>query len=319
MISAIRTRNLCKSYAGQTAVANVNLNIPRGEIYGLLGPNGAGKTTIVRMLCTLLSPTEGEATVAGWNVIESPTEVRLRIGAALQATAIDKLQTGREMLYFQARLYGIQKNVARKRIKELEDLMELGEAVDKRVSTYSGGMKRRLDIALAMLHRPPVLILDEPTTGLDPRSRMQMWDEVRRLNQVSGTTIILTTQYLDEADQLADRIGVICNGAIVAEGSPLELKHMVKDDLVVAEISGDPHRAAQFLGGLPEVKSISTAGNRIEARVAHGARSIGPIAVGIEQAGVNLNEITLRTPTLDDVFLKLTGGYINKGTGYGTE
>ncbi|MFI9407023.1 ATP-binding cassette domain-containing protein [Nocardia sp. NPDC052316] len=312
MTPAILAENLGRSYRDKVALEGLNLEIPRGEVYGLLGPNGAGKSTTVRILCTLLLPTTGRAMVAGYDIADHPNEVRLRIGAALQATAIDGLQTGREMLALQAQLYNVQPAAAKKRIAELESLIDLGSDFDKRVSTYSGGMKRRLDIATAILHRPPVLFLDEPTTGLDPRSRQQMWDEVRRLNEQLGVTILLTTQYLEEANFLAHRLGIINDGRLVAEGSPLELKRTVRDDIVVANIKGDARQAEAPLAAIRGVKSVSTVGERIEARVSDGAQAIGPVAIAIQQAGLELTDITLRTPTLDDVFMELTGGHITE-------
>ncbi|WP_194837283.1 ATP-binding cassette domain-containing protein [Nocardia sp. XZ_19_369] len=312
MTPAIFAENLGRTYKDKVALEGLNLEIPRGEVYGLLGPNGAGKSTTVRILCTLLLPTSGRAMVAGYDIVDHPTEVRLRIGAALQATAIDGLQTGREMLSLQAQLYNVKPAVAKKRIAELEALIDLGSDFDKRVSTYSGGMKRRLDIATAILHRPPVLFLDEPTTGLDPRSRQQMWDEVRRLNEQLGVTILLTTQYLEEADFLAHRLGIINDGRLVAEGSPLELKRTVRDDIVVANIKGDARQAEGPLAAIRGVKSVSAVGERIEARVTDGAQAIGHVAIAIQQAGLELADITLRTPTLDDVFMELTGGHITE-------
>ncbi|MCO1594002.1 ATP-binding cassette domain-containing protein [Micromonospora sp. RHAY321] len=315
-IPAILAENLGRTFGDKVAIKNVNLKIPSGEVYGLLGPNGAGKSTIVRILCTLLMPTQGRARVAGYDVATDPMAVRLRIGAALQSTAIDGLQTGREMLALQAQLYGISSGVAQKRIAELEALVDLGKDFDKRVSTYSGGMKRRLDIAIAMLHRPPMLFLDEPTTGLDPRSRQQMWDEVRRLNKELGVTILLTTQYLEEADSLAHRIGIINDGGVVSEGSPRELKRLVRDDIVVANVQGDAVAVESRLADIRGVKSLTVTGDRIEARVSDGAQAIGSVAIGIQQAGLTLNDITLRTPTLDDVFMELTGAHMNKEVGH---
>ncbi|MFE3544330.1 ATP-binding cassette domain-containing protein [Nocardia sp. NPDC059177] len=313
MTPAIVARDLGRAFKDKVALEGLNLEIPRGEVYGLLGPNGAGKSTTVRILCTLLMPTSGSARVAGYDVATDPTNVRLRIGAALQATAIDGLQTGREMLALQAKLYNVRPAVAKKRIAELESLIDLGSDFDKRVSTYSGGMKRRLDIATAMLHRPPVLFLDEPTTGLDPRSRQQMWDEVRRLNQELGVTILLTTQYLEEADALAHRLGIINEGRLVAEGTPHELKRTVRDDIVVANIKGDARRAEAALAAIPGVKSVTALAERIEARASDGAQTIGPVAMAIQKAELELTDITLRTPTLDDVFMELTGGHITEG------
>ncbi|HYL40964.1 MAG TPA: ATP-binding cassette domain-containing protein, partial [Candidatus Binatus sp.] len=215
---------MTRSFGATEAVRGVDVAIEDGEIYGFLGPNGAGKTTLVRMLCTLLRPTTGSASVAGFDVVRQATEVRLRIGVALQEAALDPGQTGSELLALQARLFGLSVGPARRRIAELGELVDLGSALDRPVRTYSGGMRRRLDLALALVHDPAVLFLDEPTTGLDPVSRRQIWAEVRRLNTERGLTVFLTTQYLEEADALASRVGIIAAGRIVAEGTPDELK-----------------------------------------------------------------------------------------------
>jgi len=305
--SAILATDLGRTFGKAHAVRDLSIDVPPGEVYGLLGPNGAGKSTTVRIFCSLLMPTAGRALVAGYDVAKRPQEVRLRIGAALQATAIDNLQTGRELLKLQARLYGIAPGPALKRIRELEDLVDIGEAMDKRISTYSGGMRRRLDIATALLHRPQVLFLDEPTTGLDPLSRQQMWDEVRRLNRELGMTILLTTQYLEEADNLADRLGIIADGRLVAEGKPDDLKRTVRDDVIVATVHGDVPGAEPRLRGVRHVDSMKVEGETIVARARDGASVIGPFAIAVQESGLELKSVALRTPTLDDVFLQITG------------
>ena len=220
MNAALQTRDLTRRFGDTVAVDGVNLEVAPGEIYGFLGPNGAGKSTTVRMLTTLLLPSAGTASVAGFDVRHEADKVRLRIGVALQEAALDPKQTGRELLDLQGRLYGLGAGQRRDRIDDLLLLVDIGEAIDHRIGTYSGGMKRRLDLAAALVHEPEVLFLDEPTTGLDPSSRAAVWDEVRRLNEQRGTTIFLTTQYLEEADALADRVGIIARGHIVAEGTP---------------------------------------------------------------------------------------------------
>ncbi len=222
MNAALQTRDLTRRFGDTLAVDGVNLEVAGGEIYGFLGPNGAGKSTTVRMLTTLLLPSAGTATVAGFDVHHDADKVRLRIGVALQEAALDPKQTGRELLDLQGRLYGLSSGERRSRITDLLVLVDIGEAIDRRIGTYSGGMKRRLDLAAALVHEPEVLFLDEPTTGLDPSSRAAVWEEVRRLNEQRGTTIFLTTQYLEEADALADRVGIIANGHIVAEGTPAD-------------------------------------------------------------------------------------------------
>jgi ABC-2 type transport system ATP-binding protein len=221
------------------AVDGVDLSVREGEIYGFLGPNGAGKSTLVRMLCTLLAPTGGRATVAGCDVLDEPEAVRLRIGVALQDAALDEKQTGVEMLRLQGRFYGLSKRDVGRRLADLSELVDIGPALNDRVATYSGGMKRRLDLALALVHNPKVLFLDEPTTGLDPVSRAKVWEEVRRLNRDLGMTVFLTTQYLEEADELAERVGIIHHGKIVAEGTPEELKRSIGTGLIVANVEDD--------------------------------------------------------------------------------
>src|SRR5207248_2616663 len=212
---AITAQGLVRSFDGVAAVDGLDLDIGQGEIYGFLGPNGAGKTTTVRVLCTLLAPTAGRAVVAGHDVAAEPGQVRLRIGVALQDVALDPKQTGEELLRLQGRLYGLSRSDIDQRLAELRTLVDIGDALGRRISTYSGGMRRRLDLAAALVHNPDVLFLDEPTTGLDPVSRARVWEEIRRLNDVLGMTIFLTTQYLEEADELADRVGILNAGRLV--------------------------------------------------------------------------------------------------------
>ena len=214
---AIEACGLIREFGANRAVDGVNLAIPRGEIYGFLGPNGAGKSTTVRVLCTLLAPTAGSARVAGHDVVAKPGEVRIRIGLALQEAALDDKQSGREILELQARLYGLEASTRRERVGRAIELADIGDAIDDWVRTYSGGMKRRLDVAASLIHDPEVLFLDEPTTGLDPVSRVRVWEEVRRLNEFHGVTVFLSTQYLEEADALAHRVGSIDHGRIVEE------------------------------------------------------------------------------------------------------
>ena len=311
--AAVLTEGLQRRFDDNMAVDGVDLAVAPGEIYGFLGPNGAGKSTTVRMLCTLLLPTGGKARVAGHDVAAEPDAVRLRIGVALQEAALDDKQTGRELLRLQGRLYGLRRDEIERRLADLERLVDIGDALDARIGTYSGGMKRRLDLAAALVHNPEVLFLDEPTTGLDPISRAKVWDEVRRLNEQLGMTIFLTTQYLEEADQLAHRVGIINGGKIVAEGTPEELKRTVGTDLVVVEVDGDDEKAKAVLDAGDAVDTVTMAGKEILAHTADGAAAVSPVAVALSDAGIRVRALTLRTPTLDDVFLELTGNRIQEG------
>jgi ABC-2 type transport system ATP-binding protein len=234
--------------------------------------------------------------------------VRLRIGVALQEAALDPKQTGRELLDLQGRLYGLDAAERRRRVGELLVLVDIGDAIDRRIGTYSSGMKRRLDLAAALVHEPEVLFLDEPTTGLDPSSRAAVWEEVRRLNDQRGMTIFLTTQYLEEADALADRVGIIAKGRIVAEGTPADLKRSVGSDVIIAKGQpGDTERIRQILALIEGLGSVEAAGDEVVISVTNGAKAISPVAVALTEAGIAVEALTLRTPTLDDVFLHVTG------------
>jgi ABC-2 type transport system ATP-binding protein len=306
---AIVADRLVRTFDGITAVDEVDLEIARGEIYGFLGPNGAGKSTTVRVLCTLLSPTAGRAVVAGFDVATQPDQVRLRIGVALQEAALDPKQSGIELLRLQGRLYGLTSAEIAGRLAELGRLIDIGDALARPIGTYSGGMKRRLDLAAALVHNPEVLFLDEPTTGLDPVSRARMWEEVRRLNRELDMTIFLTTQYLEEADALADRVGIIDNGRLVAQGSPDELKRSVGNDVIVARLDGIAQTARRTVEAVPGVHGVEAHGDEIVVTVADGAAAIGAVAVALNTVAP-VRHLTLRTPTLDDVFLELTGNHI---------
>jgi ABC-2 type transport system ATP-binding protein len=307
--AAIQADGLVRRFDGITAVDGVDLQIRRAEIYGFLGPNGAGKSTTVRVLCTLLTPSAGRATVAGYDVASQPEKVRLRIGVALQDAALDPKQTGIQLLRLQGRLYGLSTSEVNQRLTALGRLIDIGDALGRPISTYSGGMKRRLDLAAALVHNPEVLFLDEPTTGLDPVSRARMWEEVRRLNRELGMTIFLTTQYLEEADELADRVGIIDGGRIVAEGSPEELKRSVGNDVIVAHVDGQGEAARIEVSRLPGVTGVERRGDELVINANDGPATIGAVAVALDRVA-ELRGLTLRTPTLDDVFLELTGNHI---------
>ena len=310
-MAAIETEGLERTFkGGLTAVAGVDLAVREGEVYGFLGPNGAGKTTTVRMLVTLLRPPGGRATVAGHDVAREPDAVRRRIGVALQEAALDPLMTGRELVELQATLHGISPARVRGRARELLERVDLLDAQDRRVGTYSGGMKRRLDLALALIHEPAVLFLDEPTTGLDPVSRMTLWDEVRRL-KAAGTTVFLTTQYLEEADQLADRVGIIDGGRLVAEGTPAELKAEAghaRLDLTFAAGGDGPDLEAAAAALRPfGTPAPGTDGTHLRLALPGGAAEIAPIVRALDEAGVELRGLEVVQPTLDDVFVARTG------------
>jgi ABC-2 type transport system ATP-binding protein len=309
---AVRTEQLERHFGDTRAVNGVDLEVEPGEIYGFLGPNGAGKSTLVRVLCTLLLPSAGRAVVAGYDVAADPLAVRLRIGVALQDASLDPAQSGDELLRLQARLYGLRRHEIEQRVKELGALVDIGDAIHRRIGTYSGGMRRRLDLAAALVHNPSVLFLDEPTTGLDPVSRTRVWEEVRRLNRDAGITIFLTTQYLEEADELADRVGIINEGRIIAEGTPAELKRRVGSDLVVAHVDGGAMSACAAMEAVPGVEKVDVHGNELTIHVADGAGALSPVAIALDGCGVHVHDLVLRTPTLDDVFLELTGGHIQE-------
>lgn len=304
---AAATFGLCRRFGDVEALRSVDLEIERGEVYGFLGPNGAGKSTLIRIMCTLLVPSSGSAEVLGFDVVGDRHDVRLRIGVALQDVALDPKQTGNELLRLQGSLYGLSRSEIDQRIAEIRGLIDLGDALDRQISTYSGGMKRRLDLAAALVHNPEMLFLDEPTSGLDPISRLKVWNEIRRLNSEYGMTIFLTTQYLDEADGLADRVGIIHQGSIVAEGTPEELKRTVGTDVVVVRLSNTSAATPDDLGRLPGVLSVERAGDEVQVAALDGAAVVGPIAVSFSERDVAVRDITLRTASLDDVFFDVTG------------
>jgi ABC-2 type transport system ATP-binding protein len=314
---AIEARGLTRTFKGGVdAVRSVDVEVAEGEVFGFLGPNGAGKSTTIRMLCTLLPPTSGTALVAGHDVVDDGDEVRHSIGVALQEIGLDPVQTGRELLELQCGLYGISGAAGRDRTKELLELVGLTDAADRRTKTYSGGMKRRLDLASALVHQPKVLFLDEPTTGLDPASRLTVWEEVRSIN-ATGTTIFLTTQYLEEADELCDRLAIIDNGEIVAEGTPESLKAEIGRDVVSVELHGaDAERTQQVIGDLPGLDRVIAERDALALFVENGAASIAEIVRRLDAADIEVGAISVSRPSLDDVFLEATGRRLE---GAGTE
>jgi ABC-2 type transport system ATP-binding protein len=307
-VPAIEVENLQRSFDEVHAVRGVDLAVSEGEIYAFLGPNGAGKTTTVRMLTTLLRPTGGSARVAGFDVVSDAHQVRRAIGVALQEAALDPLMTGRELIQLQATLHGLPRAEGRRRAAELLARVGLEMAADRRVGTYSGGMKRRLDLASALVHEPKVLFLDEPTTGLDPVSRKAIWEEVVKLND-EGTTVFLTTQYLEEADQLAGRVGIISDGLIVAEDTPTTLKAQVGNPhLEVRLAEGEQQRAEEVIARFG--KPLPAHDGAVSIELARGAAEVAPIVVALDEAGLAVESLDVLEPTLDDVFVATTGQHL---------
>ncbi|MEX2193728.1 MAG: ATP-binding cassette domain-containing protein [Thermoleophilaceae bacterium] len=309
MALAIETRALQRRYSGDVlAVAGVDLAVETGEIYAFLGPNGAGKTTTVRMLTTLLRPTGGSASVAGHDVVSDAAAVRRAIGVALQEAALDPLMTGRELMRLQATLHGIRGAEAVRRADDLLERVGLVQAADRRVGTYSGGMRRRLDLGAALVHEPSVLFLDEPTTGLDPVSRKSIWDEVRRLNH-EGATIFLTTQYLEEADQLAGRVGIIDEGRMAAEGTPASLKAEVGRPHLELSVAGEGEgRAREVMERFGEL--LPGRDGLLMVTLEGGASGVAPIVRALDDAGLVVEHLDVVRPTLDDVFVEKTGRHL---------
>ena len=306
---AIEVTGLEREFEGEIrAVDGVDLEVAAGQIYAFLGPNGAGKTTTVRMLTTLLRPTGGSARVAGHDVVDEAAAVRRSIGVALQEAALDPLMTGRELIALQATLHGLIGPEAQRRGTALLARVGLTQAADRRVGTYSGGMRRRLDLASALVHEPQVLFLDEPTTGLDPVSRKSIWEEVAALNR-EGTTVFLTTQYLEEADQLADRVGIIANGRIVAEGTPAELKAEVgKPHLEIGLADGSADQAERICAAFG--RPLPVKAGKILVELEAGASEVAKVVRALDEAGILVESLELVEPSLDDVFVAKTGEHL---------
>ena len=307
MTPAIEAIDLVKRFGDQTAVDHVSFTVPPGTVLGLLGPNGAGKTTTVRMMTTLTEPTSGTARVAGYDVLTHPDDVRRSMGLTGQVATVDELLTGRENIRMIGSLYGIRRRALASIGDELLQRFSIADAADKVVKSYSGGMRRRLDLAVSLLASPPVLFLDEPTTGLDPRSRSDLWDVLRDLVE-QGTTLLLTTQYLEEADQLADNIVVVDRGRIIAEGSPLALKRQAGNaSLVVTVADAADLPAAQQLLARTDGEVFVDAGARQLTAAAEGLDDVIRVAGRLRDSGIAVDDIGLSRPSLDDVFLTLTG------------
>lgn len=301
---AIKTVNLVKRFGEIAAVDGVSLEIPKGEVFGLLGPNGAGKTTLISILATLLKPTSGSASVAGCDISRQPLEVRKNIGIVFQEPSVDDLLTGRENLYLHSMLYGMPRRAIDPRIDKMLKLVNLSDRAESLVKTYSGGMRRRLEIARGLIHEPKILFLDEPTLGLDPASRRTVWGYIKELKTAQKTTIILTTHYMEEADSLADRIGIIYKGKIIELDTPGNLKKKVGRDLVF--IKGDIDSEA--IGRLPFVNSVEKSGGEFKISISDSGRNLQDL---LNAAG-RIQEVEIRPVTLDDVFLKFAGQQLDE-------
>ena len=316
---AIAAHQLVKTYAvpgyrhrqkgGIRALDGLDLSVRQGIIYGLLGPNGAGKSTAVKILTSLARPDAGSARVAGIDVLAQPGRVRQVIGVVAQRSGADPTATGRENLMLQGRLYGLRGGAPRARADELLDHFGLTEAAGRLVRTYSGGMQRRLDVALGLMHRPAVLFLDEPTTGLDPESRAAMWQEIARLAGAEGMTVLLTTHYLEEADRLARELAIVDRGRVVATGTPDALKGQLRGDVVQVELpaDADPGLVRSVLAGLPEVREVVIAGRDVSARSDDGAAAVPVVLGSLQRAGIYAASVAVARPSLDDVYLRHTG------------
>jgi len=309
-MEVIKTDRLTKRFGNITAVEGLELEIEAGEVFGLLGPNGAGKTTTISMLCTILRPTSGTASVAGFDIITQPSKVRENIGIVFQEPSVDDLLTARENLQLHCMLYRIPPSERGRRIADMLELVGLSERADDQVRTYSGGMRRRLEIARGLLHKPKVLFLDEPTLGLDPASRKHIWDYIQALAEDGETTIVLTTHYMEEADLLCDRVGIIDNGRIIALGTPRELKRRVGEDVVRLKGKADLKK----LGRLPFVKKVKRNGAFTELILANAAENLQAL---LRQCG-KLTSVEVRSVTLNDVFLHYTGKEIHAEEGEGS-
>jgi ABC-2 type transport system ATP-binding protein len=316
--AAVWAEDLHKTYKGEVrALAGLSFAVAPGTVYALLGPNGAGKTTAVRVLTTLSRPDSGRATVAGIDVLRSPARVRSEIGAVGQRTGAVRQLTGYENLTMQGKIYGIARAELQRRASELLERFSLGEAAKRQVRTYSGGMQRRLDIAIALVHRPKVLFLDEPTTGLDPEGRAELWSVLTGMAQDAGITIFLTTHYLEEADQFAAMIGIVDRGRLVAEGTADELKAQLRGDSVQLELenAGRVAQAKDVLLLVPEVAAVTADGTALRARVGNGARALPGVLSSLAERGIPVTSVTVARPSLDDVYLHYAGRSFRQAEG----
>jgi|SRR5579872_666426 len=318
MTSIIQAEGLTKKYGDKTAVDQISFDIAEGELFGFLGPNGAGKTTTIRMLTTIASVTKGKATVAGYDVAKNPGAVRARIGVVPQQLIADDELTGMENVLLFAKLHHVRDEKALKRAAQLLQLVDLQGSARKKAKTYSGGMKRRLQLAMGLVHDPAILFLDEPSLGLDIQTRAKMWDYVRKLNTDNGITVFMTTHYLEEADALCDRVAIVDGGTIKVSGSPAELKMRLGGDLLSIQVTSGTDLTG-FLEGVQDVKEVvrlSDAGYRI--KIPRVEKALPEIVDGITERGLKILDISFTRPTLDQVFLQVTGRQIRDGEGFGT-
>ncbi|GAB6055135.1 ATP-binding cassette domain-containing protein [Methanobacterium movens] len=306
----IETKNITKKYDGFTAVDSINLQVPKNSVYGVLGPNGAGKTTLISMLCTILKPTGGTGSVNGYDIQKQAKEVRESIGIVFQSRALDDILTGREHLEMHASLYGVPGNVRQDRIEEVLDLIALGKKADEYVKTYSGGMKRRLEIGRGLIHHPRVLFLDEPTLGLDPQTRESIWEYIKELNQAQDLTVLLTTHYMEEADKLCDEVAIINQGRIITADSPKNLKRELKADTLTLNVDS-PEEFIIKVRALKFIKEAFLLDGEVKLLVEMGENLIPEVVEFASREGFPIKSVELEHPSLEDVFIKFTGSKIS--------
>lgn len=312
MGNIIETYDISKKFDDFTAVDEVNLEVERNSVYGVLGPNGAGKTTLISMLCTILHPTSGTATVNGYDIVKQAKEVRASIGIVFQSRALDDILTGREHLEMHASLYGVPQDIRKDRIEEILDLIDLGDKADEYTKTYSGGMKRRLEIGRGLIHYPKVLFLDEPTLGLDPQTREKIWEYIEDLNKREDITVLLTTHYMDEADKLCDKISIFDKGNIVTTNSPKNLKRELKADTITLMVD-DPDKFQNLASDLNFIKEMYVMDGEIKLLVERGENLITRIVNFTERNKIGVKSVELDHPNLEDVFIKYTGSKMKGG------
>ena len=307
-MDAIIVEDLRKAYGDVQALDGISFTVGEGEVFGLLGPNGAGKTTTVKVLATLTKPDSGRAEVVMQDVVKDPNGVRRSIGYVPQGSGVDRDATGRENLMLQGRIQRMHGTALKSRVNELLRLVGIEDSADRVVRGYSGGMKRRLDVALGLVHRPRVVYLDEPTTGLDPEARVSMWDELGRIAGEEALTILLTTHYLEEADRLANRLAIVSRGHVVVEGTPNVLKQSLEGDSVIVELSdGNTPEARAIIESLDGIREVRAEGRQLRSRVDHGARAIPQILSALDRGGIAVEAVDSHRPSLDDVYLHYTG------------